>query len=103
MYAQRYGTVPVVHATGGLKDSVQQYDPFQGTGTGWKFDRCDAEGVKFGLWHALNTYKNHKEAWQELVKRCMQQDFSWNRSAKRYMEIFGWAKIDPPFHQPHRF
>merc|ERR1719224_238786 len=47
MYAQRYGTVPVVHATGGLKDSVDQYDPFGNAGTGWKFDRCDGEGVRF--------------------------------------------------------
>jgi len=77
MYAQRYGTIPVVHATGGLKDSVEQYDPFNNAGTGWKFDRCDAEGLKFGLWHALDTYKHHKEAWRSLVRRAMEKDFSW--------------------------
>jgi starch synthase len=53
--------VPVVHATGGLKDSVVQYNPFQDTdtgyGTGWKFDCADAEGLKFGLWNSLNTYR----------------------------------------------
>eukprot|EP00802_Teleaulax_amphioxeia_P009246 Tamp_09262.p1 GENE.Tamp_09262~~Tamp_09262.p1 ORF type:complete len:705 (-),score=126.08 Tamp_09262:87-2000(-) len=108
MYAQRYGTIPVVHATGGLKDSVEQYDPFGGengggTGTGWKFDRCDGEGLKFGLWHALDTYKNHKEAWKAMVKRAMETDFSWDNAAKRYLEIFNWAKIDPPHHQPARF
>mmetsp|Transcript_40308 Transcript_40308/g.126886 ORF Transcript_40308/g.126886 Transcript_40308/m.126886 type:complete len:286 (-) Transcript_40308:23-880(-) len=103
MYAQRYGTVPVVHATGGLKDSVIQYDPFQNTGTGWKFDCCDAEGLKYGLWNALNTYKNHKDAWAGIVRRCMEQDFSWERSAKRYVEIFKWARMDPPFHQPIPF
>jgi len=103
MYAQRYGTVPVVHNTGGLKDSVQAYDPFQDTGTGWKFDRCDAEGLKFGLWNALNTYKHFKEAWARIVVRCMKQDFSWETSARKYQQIFSWAAIDPPFHQPIPF
>ena len=81
MYAQRYGTIPVVHATGGLKDSVEQYDPFEGKGTGWKFDRCDAEGVKFGLWHAIDTFKHHKEAWAAMKKRAMSKDFSWATAA----------------------
>jgi starch synthase len=103
MYAQRYGTIPVVHATGGLRDSVVQYDPFNDEGTGWKFDRCDAEGLKYGLWNALNTYKNHKEAWAKVVKRAMTTDFSWKRSAKRYVEIFKWAKMDPPYQRPHPF
>jgi starch synthase len=62
LYAQRYGTVPVVHATGGLKDSVVQYNPFQDTdtgyGTGWKFECADAEGLKFGLWNSINTYRS---------------------------------------------
>jgi len=97
MYAQRYGCVPVVHATGGLKDSVQQYDPFTNSGTGWKFDRADPEGLKYGLWNALNTYKNFPESWEKLRIRCMEQDFSWAKSAKRYHEIFKWAKMDPPF------
>ena len=88
MYAQRYGTIPVVHATGGLKDSVEQYDPFEGKGTGWKFDRCDAEGVKFGLWHAIDTFKHHKEAWAAMKKRAMSKDFSWANAAKRCVD--GW-------------
>ena len=71
MYAQKYGTVPIVHATGGLKDSVEQFCPFENKGTGWKFDRADPEGIKYGLWNALNTYKNHPDAWQLLRKRCM--------------------------------
>lgn len=103
LYAQRYGTVPVVHATGGLKDSVEQYDPFSDAGTGWKFDTADAAGLQYGLWNAINTYKHHKESWNKLVLRCMQQDFSWERSAKRYVEICKWAKIDPPYHQPIPF
>jgi len=103
LYAQRYGTVPVVHATGGLKDSVVQYDPFQNAGTGWKFDKADGDGLKYGLWNALNTYKHHPQAWQDLIQRCMAADFSWEKSAARYVEIFNWAKIDQPFINPHPF
>lgn len=107
LYAQRYGTVPVVHATGGLKDSVVQYNPFQDTdtgyGTGWKFDCADAEGLKFGLWNSLNTYKNYKESWKKLVVRCMKQDFSWEKSALRYIDVFRQAKSDPPFINPWPF
>lgn len=101
LYAQRYGTVPVVHATGGLKDSVIQYNPFQDTdtgyGTGWKFDRADADGLKFGLWNALNTFRNFKASWKKLMARCMQQNFSWEKSASRYVEVFRKAKADPPY------
>jgi len=101
LYAQRYGTVPVVHATGGLKDSVTQYNPFQDTdtgfGTGWKFDRADAEGLKFGLWNALNTFRNFRASWKKLMARCMSQNFSWEKSASRYVEVFRKAKSDPPY------
>eukprot|EP00293_Proteomonas_sulcata_P014869 CAMPEP_0184292952 /NCGR_PEP_ID=MMETSP1049-20130417/4590_1 /TAXON_ID=77928 /ORGANISM="Proteomonas sulcata, Strain CCMP704" /LENGTH=361 /DNA_ID=CAMNT_0026600875 /DNA_START=114 /DNA_END=1199 /DNA_ORIENTATION=- len=111
MYAQRYGTVPVVHATGGLKDSVVQYDPFadgnetdtSGVGTGWQFDSADAEGLKFGLWNALHTYKHYKESWQRIMKRGMLTDFSWERSAKNYLQVFEWALMDPPYINPWPF
>jgi len=121
MYAQRYGTVPVVHATGGLKDSVVQYDPFadaevkeeeegekevvekEGHGTGWQFSTADAEGLKFGLWNALHTYKHFKDSWKKIVKRCMKTDFSWELSAKKYEQVFQWAKMDPPVINPWPF
>jgi len=107
MYAQRYGTVPVVHATGGLRDSVVQYNPFQDTdtgyGTGWKFETADREGVKFGLWNALNTYKNYKDSWKKMMKRCMTTDFSWEKSAQKYVEVFKKAKEDPPYINPWPF
>jgi len=123
MYAQRYGTVPVVHATGGLKDSVVQYDPFadvvevqateeggnttlvetEGRGTGWQFDRADAGGLMFGVWNALNTYKNHKVSWAKMMKRCMRTDFSWELSAKKYEQIMYWAKGDAALVNPWPF
>ena len=107
MYAQRYGTVPVVHATGGLKDSVIQYDPFaeseEGVGTGWLFDMFDADGLKFGLWNAINTFKHFKEAWNKMVVRCMKMNFSWDRSATKYVEVFRWALDAPPHVNPLPF
>jgi starch synthase len=109
MYAQRYGTVPVVHATGGLKDSVVAYNPFanatngQDGGTGWQFDAPDAGGIRFGLWNALHTYKHFPESWVELMKRCMRKDFSWDLSAKKYEQVFHWALGDAPFVNPWPF
>jgi len=109
MYAQRYGTVPVVHATGGLKDSVVQYNPFanetnkEDGGTGWQFNSADAEGIKFGLWNALHTYKHFPESWQGLMKRCMKKDFSWELSAKKYEQVIDWARMDPPHINPWPF
>ena len=105
MYAQRYGTIPVVHACGGLKDSVTQYNPFskEGSGTGWKFDAADAAGLQFGLWHSLNTYKNHKAAWTAMMVRCMTLDFSWEKSARKYVEVFKSAKATPPQLNPWPF
>ncbi|EKX43398.1 hypothetical protein GUITHDRAFT_73067 [Guillardia theta CCMP2712] len=106
MYAQRYGTIPVVHATGGLKDSVQQFEWREGgetVGTGWKFGNCDANGLKWGLWNALEIYKKKPEVWDNLRKRCMEQDFSWIASAKKYIQLMEWATMDPPKHEPWPF
>ena len=105
MYAQRYGTIPVVHATGGLKDSVVQYNPFdsQGVGTGWKFDEADAAGLKFGLFNSINTYRNYKEAWKDMMVRAMRQDFSWEKIARKYVEVFKQAKSSPPHLNPWPF
>ncbi len=109
MYAQRYGTVPVVHDTGGLRDSVQAYDPApaglgvaRDEGTGWRFERCDAASLRGALWAALNTYRARPEAWAALSRRCMEQDFSWRRSAARYVEIFRAARRDPPHQVPQQ-
>jgi len=107
MYAQRYGTIPVVHATGGLKDSVIQYNPFdtseEGVGTGWKFDCADAPGLQFGLYNAINTFKNYKEAWKKMVVRAMRMNFSWEKSAVKYVDVFKAAKAAQPYVNPLPF
>ena len=107
MYAQRYGTVPVVHATGGLKDSVIQYNPFdtseEGVGTGWQFDCADAPGLKFGLYNAIDTFKHYKDAWAKIVVRCMRMNFSWEKSALKYVDVFKDAKAAQPHINPLPF
>ncbi|CAG9461329.1 unnamed protein product [Pedinophyceae sp. YPF-701] len=97
MYAMRYGTVPVVHATGGLKDSVEQYDPWTESGTGWHFYPCTAASLIHSLGLALATYRDHPKAFEGLQRRGMERDLSWNKAAESYEEIFRWAKIDPPY------
>ena len=106
MYAQRYGTVPVVHATGGLKDSVLQFDAAStagSQGTGWLFDMFDAEGLKWGVYNAIKTFKHDKPAWDAMVVRCMKVDFSWDRSALKYVQVFRAALAAPPHVNPLPF
>lgn len=87
LYALRYGTVPVVRATGGLKDTVRPFDPLTSQGTGFVFDRATPEELLHALREALWT-KSRPELWQRLVANCMAQDFSWTQSARRYAELY---------------
>jgi starch synthase len=87
MYGLRYGTVPVVRATGGLADSVRHFDPTSGAGTGIVFHDFDANGLRWALNTALDLYAN-KHAWRQLVFNGMQQDFSWQEQADRYIKRF---------------
>ena len=89
MYALRYGTVPVVHATGGLKDSVMQLDERQlAFGTGFLFRGVDSSAALQGaVWRALTVYRSARAAWRALMVRCMRQDNSWEQSARRWASI----------------
>jgi starch synthase len=87
MYGLRYGTVPVVRATGGLADSVRHFDPTSGTGTGIVFHDFDANGLRWALNTALDLYAN-KHAWRQVMFNGMQQDFSWQEQADRYIRRF---------------
>ncbi len=88
MYSQRYGTVPVVHATGGLDDSVVEFDATSGEGTGFKFAPCTAAGLRAALDRAL-AVRRDPAAWQRLQRNGMRQDFSWDRSARAYQTVYG--------------
>jgi starch synthase len=87
MYSQRYGTVPVVRKTGGLADTVEPYHPGAGTGTGFVFNHFTAEGLRWALDRALDTYDN-RTTWAGLVERGMARDFSWATQADKYVALY---------------
>ena len=87
MYALKYGTVPVVRSTGGLNDTVVQYDSRTTTGTGFKFGPYSSAGLVDAIRQAVELYKNRK-AWRRLMKTGMKCDFSWDRSAVSYLNVY---------------
>jgi starch synthase len=87
MYSLRYGTMPVVRATGGLADSVQHFDAAKGTGTGVVFHDYDANGLKWALNTALDLYSN-KHFWKQIVFNGMAKDYSWAEQGRIYVERF---------------
>ena len=87
MYSLRYGTVPVVRLTGGLADTVQEYNPLTGQGTGFCFKDYDPEEFRAAIDRALAVWPDRK-AWVKLMRNGMQHDFSWTESAKRYVELY---------------
>uniref|UniRef100_A0A0E0M7Y8 starch synthase n=2 Tax=Oryza punctata TaxID=4537 RepID=A0A0E0M7Y8_ORYPU len=92
LYAMMYGTIPVVHAVGGLRDTVEHYNPYEESGLGWTFEKAEANRLIDALGHCLNTYRNYKTSWEGLQKRGMMQDLSWDNAAKLYEEVLLAAK-----------
>lgn len=84
----RYGTVPIVRETGGLRDTVQPYNKFENTGTGFSFANYNADEMLGAINYARTVYFTDRKAWDELVERGMRADFSWNKSAGRYAELY---------------
>jgi starch synthase len=91
LYAMHYGTVPVVHEVGGLRDTVRHYD---GTndGTGWKFERAEADKFAWVLGQAVYTYQAHRDAFVGVAVRGMQQDLGWDHAAYMYEQKLLEAK-----------
>jgi starch synthase len=87
MYSLKYGTIPVVRAVGGLKDTVQDYDAENQTGTGFVFAPYQSEALLAAIDRGLLVYRD-KKAWTALRRRAMAMDFSWDRSAKRYSNLY---------------
>jgi starch synthase len=87
MFAMRYGTIPVVRYTGGLKDSVTEFNPSKGTGNGFGFESYKADDLLKALNKALDCYSDDK-LWRKIVMNAMETDFSWERSAKEYEELY---------------
>ncbi len=88
MIAMRYGTLPVVRETGGLKDSVIPYNQYTGEGTGFSFAEYNAHTMMFTLLRAADLYCDDPKAWNRLMDNAMAQDFSWDRAAKEYAAIY---------------
>jgi starch synthase len=87
MYSMRYGTVPIVRATGGLDDTVQQFDPASGTGTGFKFQPYSGGAFLEKIHEALYFY-GRPETWQHIERNGMLVDNSWSAAAERYIELY---------------
>ena len=84
LIAMRYGTVPIVRETGGLKDTVEPYNQFENTGNGFTFDRYEAGLLLDAINRAKTLYFTNRWCWDEMVQRDMAKDVSWNRSAEQY-------------------
>ena len=87
MYALRYGTIPVVRATGGLADTVEEFDPVTGQGTGFRFTGYDPAEFRVAINRAIAEWHDNAR-WQTLMKTGMRKDFSWSLSARRYLEVY---------------
>ncbi len=92
MYSLRYGTLPIVRATGGLDDTVAQYDEATGSGTGFKFWAASPEAIYYTTGWAVSTYYDRKAHMANMIRAAMAQDFSWERSARMYVEVYQRAR-----------
>jgi starch synthase len=88
MYSLRYGTLPIVHATGGLADTVSNYDESTGEGTGFIIYQLDARSLGDAVGWALSTYFNRNRDLEAIRRRGMKLDFSWTRAAERYDDLY---------------
>lgn len=88
IYSLKYGTIPVVRATGGLDDTIEPYQPATGRGTGFKFSAYSGPDLLESLRQALYFYTTDRKAWQKLMRNGMQKDFSWNTSAAQYEKLY---------------
>ncbi|MBR0146389.1 MAG: glycogen synthase GlgA [Eubacterium sp.] len=88
LMALRYGALPIVRETGGLKDTVQPYNEFEGTGTGFSFANYDPRELLNTINYSKRIFFDDKEAWAAMQKRAMEQNFSWSNSAKIYEELY---------------
>ena len=86
----RYGTVPIVRETGGLKDTAVPYNEYESTGTGFSFTNYNAHEMLGTIYYAEKVYYEKKREWNKIVDRAMAVDFSWNVSARKYQEMYDW-------------
>lgn len=88
LMSMRYGTVPIVRETGGLKDTVNAYNEYEHTGTGFSFANYNAHEMLNTIRYAMNVFLNDKKNWQDMMVRGMKQDYSWRASAREYEKLY---------------
>jgi len=84
----RYGTVPVVRYTGGLKDTVSEYNPKDKKGTGFGFYEYQEADLLYTLMNAIFFHQKRKDDWTNIFENCMKEDFSYEKTAKKYIELY---------------
>jgi starch synthase len=90
LIALRYGTIPIVRETGGLKDTVEPYNEFDGSGTGFSFANYNGDEMLGAINYSKAVYYDHRAEWDKMVIRGMEADFSWNSSARQYEGMYSW-------------
>jgi starch synthase len=91
MYSQRYGTLPIVRATGGLDDTVENYDPATGEGTGFKLWDLSPESLVATVRWAAQTYRERPGHFRAMQMRAMHKKFGWDEAARSYADVYRWA------------
>jgi starch synthase len=90
LMALRYGTVPVVRETGGLKDTVEPYNEYESKGTGFSFANYNAHEMLGAVRNAQRIYYDKRREWNKIIDRAMSKDYSWKTSAMKYQELYDW-------------
>lgn len=90
LMALRYGTIPIVRETGGLKDTVEPYNEYESKGTGFSFVNYNAHEMLYTIRYAEKVYYDRKREWNKMIDRAMAVDFSWQVSANKYQEMYDW-------------
>ncbi|HTV05133.1 MAG TPA: glycogen synthase GlgA [Acidobacteriaceae bacterium] len=88
-YSMKYGTVPVVHATGGLDDTVDEWDPATKIGSGFKYVNQTADDFYAALERALHVFRSDKDSWIQIMRNGMAKSFTWEKPAREYVEVYG--------------
>ena len=88
LFSMRYGTLPIVRETGGLKDTVIAYNEYTGEGTGFSFANYNADEMLGTIYYAMDVYYNHHEQWNKIVSNAMAMDYSWSVSADKYIKMY---------------
>ena len=96
IYSLRYGTLPIVRATGGLENTVRDYDERNGEGTGFKFKEFSAEALKQAVKRALDTYYTRPRHIKKLIRNAMEERFTWEDSARQYEKLY-YKALEKPF------